>query len=75
VFSHCLERFATLSSLYVPLLDLQFNLFHGGLKTSPFFRSHRLKLKAELPPLASPKYASCRRSAGSRRSWRMMPLV
>ena len=36
------------------LVGLQFDLLHGVLEASPFFRSHRLKLKAELPPSAPP---------------------
>ena len=36
------------------LVGFHFDLLHGVLEASPFFRSHRLKLKAELPPSAPP---------------------
>jgi len=36
------------------LVGLHFDLLHGVLEASPFFRSHRHKLKAELPPSAPP---------------------
>ena len=36
------------------LVGLHFDLLHGVLEAGPFFRSHRLKLKAELPPSAPP---------------------
>ena len=36
------------------LVGLHFYLLHGVLEAGPFFRSHRHKLKAELPPSAPP---------------------
>jgi hypothetical protein len=36
------------------LVGLHFYLLHGVLEAGPFFRNHRLKLKAELPPSAPP---------------------
>jgi hypothetical protein len=36
------------------LVGLHFDLLHCVLEGGPFFRSHRHKLKAELPPPAPP---------------------
>ena len=49
-------RFATFSILFVPFIGLHFDLRHDVLEADPFFRSHCLKLKAELPHSAPPNY-------------------
>lgn len=36
------------------LVGLHLYLLHRVLEAGPFFRNHRLKLKAELPPSAPP---------------------
>ena len=43
-----------LGGLFVLFIGLHFYLLHSVLEASPFFRNHRLKLKAELPPSAPP---------------------
>ena len=54
VFSILLRNITKLSDLFVPNVGLHFDLLHNALEASPFFRNHRDKLKAELPPSAPP---------------------
>jgi hypothetical protein len=54
IFLQDLRGFAKLSCLFIPNVGLHFDLLHNVLEASPFFRNHRYKLKAELPPSAPP---------------------